>query len=70
MELGLVRELVSSIHLITSFHKALLPSGTKNKMEDIRKDMGDFIEEMTRLFKIFEKRLIKIIEDSEKKSSS
>jgi len=36
-------------------------------MEDLRKDMRDFIEEMTRLFKIFEKRLIKIIEDSEKR---
>lgn len=34
-------------------------------MEDIKKDMADFIEEITRLFKIFEKRLIKRIEDSE-----
>ncbi len=31
--------------------------------------MGEFLEEMTRLFKVFEKRLIKIVEDSEKESS-
>jgi len=36
-------------------------------MEDLRKDMGEFIEEMTRLFKVFEKRLIKIIEASEER---
>jgi len=34
-------------------------------MEDVRKDIKDFLEEMTRLFQVFEKRLTKIIEDSE-----
>ncbi len=36
-------------------------------MDDIREDMRDFIHELTRLFKVFETRLDRIIKSEEEK---
>ena len=34
--------------------------------EELRKDMDDFFKELTRLFKVFEKRLEKITQNTQK----